>query len=300
LLWSGPMLSRAVAPFLCAVVLVSACGGGDDDDPPGGGADASPDDPDADIGDPGPAVAVPGERCELIDRVGLITISTAYAYVYLYDRIDPFIGEPALADDHCAFHEYAPAEQCPACDSDEVCSIEGTCVDAPRRDPDATMVLRAGGDEQTFEADDVTGELGGTITLAAPYTLEAEFFGQVVTLEEALEGPDLLTNFSAMLIGTYDAPEGVEADWDAAPEGTHVFTRVPINHHAAAPTFTECVVGAEAGELSIPGEMLEPLAVSTGLEFQGFDHIVFAAAETANGCVEIRFVTQQTVGIDGV
>jgi hypothetical protein len=46
--------------------------------------------------------------------------------------------------------------------------------------------------------------------------------------------------------------------------------------------------------------MVEPLAVATGLEFQGFQHIRFAAAETARGCVEFRFTRQQSIGLEGI
>lgn len=291
-----PGVRTAAAFALLSMCL--ACGGGDDD---GGGADAAPGAPDA-AGDLPPATAVPGARCGLADLVGVVQISTGkIARADLYDRVDPFIGEPALEDDHCAFHEFAPAEQCPPCSVPEVCSIEGMCVDAPRRDTGGTLIVRAGDDAQSFEADGVTGELGGAITLpGTSFAVEVEFFGQRVTLEEELAPPDLLPGFSAVLVGTYDAPEAVEAEWDPVAAGSHLFTRVPINHHAAAPTFTDCAIGGDAGALTIPGEMLEPLAVSTGLEFQGFDHIRFAAAETARGCVEVRFTSTQSVGLDSI
>jgi hypothetical protein len=35
--------------------------------------------------------------------------------------------------------------------------------------------------------------------------------------------------------------------------------------------------------------MVNPLAVVTGLEFQGVDHVHLAAAVTPMGCVEFRF-----------
>jgi hypothetical protein len=49
-------------------------------------------------------------------------------------------------------------------------------------------------------------------------------------------------------------------------------------------------VPASAGALHVDGSMLLPLAVATGLEFQGMDHVRFAAAETPAGCVEIRMM----------
>ncbi len=297
-----PVHLRATAYVLLLLASSPACGGGGgDDDAPGDTPDAAAGDtPDAG-GDPETAIAVPGMSCAPAERVGLIQVTSSYLYTDLRDRTDPFIGEPALTDDHCAFHEYAPSDPCPICGDDEVCSIEGDCVDAPRRDTDATLVLRAGDDEQTFDADDLTGDLYGEISLAGPsYTVDLDFFGQRVTLEAPLAAPELLPGFSAMLVGTYDAPEAVEASWDAVPAGTTLFTRVPINHHAGGATFTECAISGAESELTIPGEMLEPLAVSTGLEFQGFDHLRVAAADTDRGCVEIRFITQQSSGLEGI
>jgi len=43
--------------------------------------------------------------------------------------------------------------------------------------------------------------------------------------------------------------------------------------------------------------MLLPLAVSTGLEFQGIEHVRFAVAETPLGCVEFRFTIFQHVDL---
>ena len=284
---------------LLSFVLLAACGGGGDDDAPAGPPDAGT--PDAG-GDLEPAIATPGARCELAERVGLVEVTVGkVARADLYDRTDPFIGEPAITDAACAFHEYAPAAQCPPCSGDEVCGLEGACVAAPRRDTAGRLIVRAGGDEQALEADAETGELGGTITLpGASFALEVDFYGQRVTLEQEGSVPDVLPGFSAALVGSYDAPEAVEATWDAAPAGTHVFTRIPVNHHAAAPTFTECAVGGDAGAITIDQPMLEPLAVATGLEFQGFDHIRFAAADTARGCVEFRFTQTQTSGLEGI
>lgn len=39
-------------------------------------------------------------------------------------------------------------------------------------------------------------------------------------------------------------------------------------------------------------EMVDPLAVETGLEFQGLEHAFVAAATTPQGCVEFRFGEQ--------
>jgi hypothetical protein len=49
--------------------------------------------------------------------------------------------------------------------------------------------------------------------------------------------------------------------------------------------------------LRIGQPVLEPLAVVTGLEFQSFEHIHVAAADTARGYVEVRFTRQQSAGL---
>ena len=41
--------------------------------------------------------------------------------------------------------------------------------------------------------------------------------------------------------------------------------------------------------------MIDPLAVITGLEFQGIEHVFVAAATTPEGCVEFRFGEQELV-----
>ena len=295
-------MTRALAPTAIVVCTLSwatlAAGCGDD----AGGSDPgdAPGDPDA-TPDLTPAVAVPGARCALAERVGLVEISAGKVVrADLYDRSDPWITDPAVTDSSCALHSFVP-QQCSSCAEDQICDIDGRCVAIPRRDLDGRLVVRAGGQEQTFAAEPATGDLGGAITLpGASFAVEVVAFGQEVTLEAETSVPDPLPNFSASLRGTYDAPEGVDATWDAVAEGSHLFTRIPVNHHAAGPTFTECAASGAAGTLAISQPMLEPLAVGTGLEFQGFDHIRFAAAETSRGCVEFRFTQRQSVGLDGL
>jgi len=279
--------------LLSSIALTAGCGG----DSPGQG---EPDEPDAAI-DLTPAVAVPGVRCALAERVGLVEISAGKVVrANLYDRLDPWIGAPALADGSCVHHSFIPPE-CSSCADDQICDIEGECAAIPRRDLDARLTVRAGDGEQSFAAEPATGELGGEITLPGrQFAIEVDAFGQRVTLESETSVPELLPAFSASLLGTYDAPEGIHASWDAVAEGSHLFTRIPVNHHAAGPTFTECAADGSAGTLDISGPMLEPLAVATGLEFQGFDHIRFAAAETSRGCVEFRFTQTQSVGLEGI
>jgi hypothetical protein len=280
----------SASTIVCIVSLAAGCGGDSDR-----GVD-----PDAAI-DLTPAVAVPAARCARSERIGLIEISAGKVVrADLYDRTDPWITDPALADSSCGFHSFVP-EQCTSCSDEQLCDTEGQCVAIPRRDVEARLVVRAGGEEQVFEAEPVAGELGGAITLpGASFAVEVTAFGQRVTLEVETGVPDPLPEFSASLLGTYDAPEGIEASWDPVAEGSHLFTRIPVNHHAAGPTFTECAVDGSVGSLEVSQAMLEPLAVATGLEFQSFEHIRFAAAETSRGCVELRFTQPQSRGLDGL
>lgn len=290
-LFSSTLLAR----FIASVTLAAGCGGGDDD----AGRPGDPD-PDAAI-DLTPAVAVPAARCEPAERVGIVQISAGKVVrADLFDRTDPWVTEPVVADDACALHSFVP-QQCTACGDDEICDSDGQCAPIPRRDPDGRLTVSAGGQEQLFEAEPTTGELGGAITLpGASFAVELVWFGQRVTLESESSVPDPLPGFAASLLGTYDAPQGIEATWDAVPGGSHLFTRIPVNHHAAGPTFTECAADAAGGSLDVAQPMLEPLAVATGLEFQTFEHIRFAAADTSRGCVELRFVQPQSRGLDGI
>jgi hypothetical protein len=277
-------------------MIVAAACGGDDSDP----GDGPGDPPDA-AADLSPVEAVPGARCEPAERIGIVEVTEGRGVrADIRDKSDPWVTDPAESDSACELHAFV-VQQCDGCGDEEICDIDAHCTAIPRRDPDARLVVRSGGDEQVFDADPATGDLAGDITLAGDrFAIEVTAFGQTVTLTPETGVPDLLTGFSATLRGTYDAPQGVDASWDAAPAGSHLFTRIPVNHHAAGPTFTECAIGAEAGTLDIAQEMVEPLAVATGLEFQGFQHIRFAAADTARGCVELRFTRQQSVGLEGI
>lgn len=285
--------ARTVPALLsCVLALAAGCGGDS-----GSGADAGPD---AAL-DLTPVVAVPAARCAAAERIGLVEVTEGrIVRAQMFDRADPWIGDPVRADDSCAFHSFT-VEQCDGCADDEICGVGARCTAIPLRALDGRLVLRAGGDEQVFEAEAATGELGGAITLPGDrFAIEVVAFGQKVTLEPETGVPDPLPDFSASLLGTYDAPEGIDAAWDPATAGSHLFTRIPVNHHAAGPTFTECAADASLGTLHIDRPMLEPLAVATGLEFQSFEHIRFAAGETSRGCVEFRFTRSQSIGLEGI
>ena len=77
-----------------------------------------------------------------------------------------------------------------------------------------------------------------------------------------------------------------------AKDGAFVRTTIPINHHAGGPTFTECAAPDGSGAFHADAAMINPLAVKTGLEFQGVEHVFVAAAVTPQGCVEFRFGTK--------
>jgi hypothetical protein len=286
----------ARALLSCALALAAACGGDSSAD-----SDAGPDDgPDAAL-DLTPVIAVPAARCAAAERVGLVEITSGKVVrAHMFDKADPWIAAPVESDSSCAFHSFT-VQQCEGCADDEICGVDDRCTAIPQRALDGRLVVRAGGDEQVFQADQTTGELGGDITLPGNrFAVEVVAFGQKVTLETETSVPDPLSDFSASLLGTYDAPEGIDAAWDPAPEGSHLFTRIPVNHHAAGPTFTECAADASLGTLHIDQPMLEPLAVATGLEFQSFEHIRFAAGETSRGCVEFRFTQSQSFGLEGI
>lgn len=295
---------RAAIVVAAALGLVACVpGGGDDagvDDGGENGDDAGADgDDDAGfVGDGGTTAAIAGARCAPADRVGLVEIEDSFgfvtAYATLFDRPEPWLGAPTLVDDACAFYEGAAC----ACALDEACDADGACVAAPVPAADVVLVLRAGGDEQVLDTAQGAGSVGGEVTIdAAAYAVELRGLGVTVTLDETAI-PRALDDPSGSLDGSYDAPAAVDIAWTApTAAGTSVFTHVPMNHHVNEPTFTECAVAASTGALHIDGDMLQPLSVSTGLEFQGIEHVRFAAADTPVGCVEIRLATSQYVDL---
>ena len=273
------------------------------------GSDASTDedagqDAGTDASTPGVTHAVLGARCALSERIALIEVrdegGTPYLSATFYDRPNAAIGEPEIAGDDCDFHRAAAQTgDCATCDyATEVCSPStNTCAAAQQPVDDAVVDIIKGGSSQTLEhkPEDSPGFVYGEVTLESPFGLEARWGEQrVVVGEQAL--PMGVLDPAGTLMGTYDAPTGADITWSGASEG-FVFTRVPINHHVGGPTFTECTVAAAQNELHIDGEMLMPLAVSTGLEFQGIEHVIFAAAETTTGCVEIRYTLGQYISL---
>lgn len=272
-----------------AAMDASADSGADGGEPDGGqdsGADAS---------DPVVVHAVIGERCALTERIGLIELKWGSVFGSIYDRPNAVYGEPELHDDACDFHR-APAGggACDHCDyAVETCGAGNVCAPLQVQDESATVTLVKGGDSQVMAFDVNNNAIYGEVTLALPFGMEVAFGERTVVLAES-DMPAGLTNPQGMLMGDSSAPGDFDITWSGAADGT-VFTHVPMNHHVGGPTFTECAVPASANELHIDGEMLAPLALETGLEFQGIEHMLVAAAETPEGCVEIRYSTQHSV-----
>lgn len=248
---------------------------------------------------PGTTVAVPGTYCQLRERIGLVQLAT-YEEVTtglnlsarIYDRPDPWYGAPERTSSACNFHRFAPSGPCPQCAVDEVCGLDGACVKEPRTHKEAELELRAGNDTQTFVAEPNTGQIYGRVTLGGRFSAVLRLGTHTITLEP-MPLPTGLTNLVGTLDGTHALPDAVDLSWNGPDDGW-VYTLIPINHHAGGPTFTECRLPASAHALHVDGQMLRPLAVSTGLEFQGLEHVRTAAAHTPLGCVELRYSYRHT------
>ena len=250
-----------------------------------------------DAASPDITYAVPGMRCALSDRIGLIEIRGGSLYATIYDRPNAAIGEPEIDGEVCDFHRAPTAGgACDACDYDvEICGAGNTCALAQHQLDDIVIDVIKGASSESFASDDEGGSVYGQLTLQSPFGLEARWGAETIALaEQAL--PSGLTDPAGTLTGGYDAPEAVDISWSGASDGV-VFTHVPINHHIGGLTFTECSVPAAEGEMHIDGEVLTPLSGGTGLEFQGIAHVAFAAAQTDVGCVEIRYVIDQYISL---
>lgn len=243
---------------------------------------------DTGVGD-GAYLAVPGQRCDQRTRVALLEISGSGNFPPNFaltwdDRPAPWLTSPESSDSSCFFHRYPVSPNC-TCSPSQVCDANDQCVDPPQPVPGLSVTIR-GSATETFTGD---GSLYGSLMANDPsYSLEVKGAGLTVTLGASSLPPEL-NNLEDSLIGTLEAPDGLHISWDSVAGSSRLYTSVPINHHVGTPTFTECDVPASSGQLHIDGAMLRPLAVITGLEFQGVQHVNFAAAELPGGCFEIRF-----------
>lgn len=285
------------------VLLLPACTPPTEDTGP---EDTGPGDTDSGDTDPGdtdvlPGTVVVGERCPLLERIGEIGIWESGTEAYLggkvYDRPDPWYGPSEQETASCAFHRFSTLS-CGECDDGEVCGFSGECEPERRVDTSAVLEVSVNGVTQTFTADAVTGDLYGAVGLPSDrYTLTLTFGGQEVQVPE-LGLARGLVDLVVVAEGNSMAPGALDATWSAPSEGGRVSTLIPINHHAAGPTFTRCDVDASVGHFEADAEMLAPLAVITGLEFQGVEHMQTAAAYTALGCVDVRLGMQIYTAVD--
>lgn len=211
----------------------------------------------------------------------------------LWETTSPFIGPPTLETPTCAFHEYSPT--CGACDPGETCNWDSTCVPERRTVKVATLRVTAGDEEQIIEADPTLGGFYAELTIGDA----SSEFGMHLTWGElevdlapfAYQGA-ALDNPVVEIEGDSSAPGALDATWDTTGNGGHVMSKIPINHHAATGTFTYCAAAESAGSFHADAEMIDPLAVITGLEFQGLEYVNIAAAETSAGCIDFRLGEQ--------
>jgi hypothetical protein len=251
---------------------------------------------DTDSGLPGEVVA--GAACPVETRIAEIDLyawgDTASLSATVYDRPNPWYGPASLDNGTCAYHHVDP-NACGSCDDGQVCGWEGTCVPEQRARHDVEIDVLVDGVSTPFLPDEATGQLWGDVGPAdATYVLSLHA-GDTTLVSPELRLAAELADALVLGTGSYDAPTLLEASW--TPSSGRVRSVIPINHHAGGPTFTFCDVAADPGGFTATAEMLQPLAVSTGLEFQGLEHVESAAAEADGVCVEFRAGTNQYVSV---
>jgi hypothetical protein len=236
--------------------------------------------------------------CPLTERIGEVTVwlggGQASLYGVVWDRPDPWIGPAELETSTCAFHRFA-TDSCGACEPDEVCGFEGACVAQRVAFTDAEIDVTANGTTETIVADGITGQLYGEVGDGdADVALTLRFGGEEIVVP-ALPFATPIDDLAITGEGDSCTPLGLDATWTPRDDGSRVRTVIPINHHAAGPTFTVCDVPATEGAFAADAEMLQPLAVITCLEFQGIDIAQTAAATTPLGCIDFRVGVQPFV-----
>lgn len=254
---------------------------------------------DHDSGDPQPedtaitsTEATLGVSCSRTERVGWIDLSPSDTGVVVSGRVysapEPLTGQPILDNEHCAYHRYV-ASACGPCVDPLVCSGSGNCVPWPLPFEDLELVGHSGGGTYSGAADPGSAYLYEQWAGAGEdWALELSFGLDrvaVPAMRVATGDIDLLVTAQ----GDYDTPGAIAVSWTPVDDGSMVRTEIPINHHAQPGTFTLCEAGAEVGGFTADAEMVDPLAVTTGLEFQGVSHLYVASAQTSVGCVELRY-----------
>lgn len=279
----------------CLVAALVACSddGQADDEAETADAETSSDDAsetDSETGGEAPSIAL-GEVCPIGERIGEITVRDSGGPLAdlvgtIYDAPDPWIGPPELANDTCAFHAFSP-DTCGTCPAPQVCAFDGVCVDPRLAYTDARLRVDDGSMSVDLVADPITGQMYGAVTAGADLTITIEFADLVIELP-ALSLAAPLPDLTRTLGGDDFNPESLDVTWTPRDDDSRVSTVININHHAAGPTFTNCDVAASTGAFHADGEMLMPLAVITGLEYQGTMVSTTAAVDTPHGCIDVR------------
>lgn len=242
----------------------------------------------------GPYQAVIGQLCPVESTISLVDLSgfpTPYVQVALFDATDPWIGEAELSTETCDFHHYT-AGGCPTCEAGQTCSLAHTCVPERRTIKDATLLVSAGAAQREYKANPTLGGIYSMLDIgdaASSFAMTLRWADVEVQLGAMPVATAQLANAAVKTEGDYAAPGALDATWTPSQSGAFVLSRIPINHHAGGPTFTECAAPESAGAFHADAAMIDPLAVKTGLEFQGLEHAFVAAATTPDGCVEFRF-----------
>jgi hypothetical protein len=237
-----------------------------------------------------------GELCPVEDTIGIVDLVSdpLSVRVSLYDHVDPWVAEAELTTPTCEYHHYKP-RGC-ACDPGMICSLRGECVPERRTIKDATLQVSVDSEQRQYAADPSLGGIYSPLDIGdatSSFAMTLRWGDTEITLEPMPVASGELEDVAIDTESTqYNMPGALDAIWQPSGDGAFVRTRIPINHHAGGPTFTECRAPTSAGSFHADAEMINPLAVQTGLEFQGMDHVFIAAAQTPQGCVEFRFGTR--------
>lgn len=244
----------------------------------------------------GPYQAVIGELCPIEATIGVVDLVSdpLSVQVSLYDRVDPWIAEAELTNPTCEYHHYEPGV-C-ACEPGMVCSLQSECIPERRTVKDATLEVRADSEQREYAADSSLGGIYSPLDIgeaSSSFAMTLRWGDTQITLDAMPVASGELDDVAVDTESTqYNMPGALDATWRPSRDGAFVRSRIPINHHAGGPTFTECRAPTSAGSFHADANMINPLAVQTGLEFQGMDHVFIAAAQTPQGCVEFRFGTR--------
>ncbi len=239
--------------------------------------------------------AVPGEKCTVDNMIGTVTLARwgdgqpglPQLSANINEKTDPWTPEAEFGNQACTFYKEKSRPFCTDCGYDSACIAEETCVPLPVPAQDIVVVVSAGEQSQTFEPNQ--GYTWGDLNFAADsYSMDIRW-AQYTVLVPSMAIPTAVENLVTQLSGNYDDPGPIDITWTPRDDGGYVHTRVPINHHAGGPTFTDCAAHSSEGGFTIPKDMLAPLAVSTGLEFQGVEQVNYAAALLPHGCLLIRY-----------